>query len=164
MSIYPQAYFDKITDIDIDFLKKNNITAIIFDVDNTLLDFDLNIVSGLENWFEGIKACGINAIIVSNSNKTTKIEKVANLLDIDYIQFALKPLKTGLKKAQKTLNVDSEKIAVIGDQIFTDVIGANRCHMFSILVKPLAEKDIWITRFKRPIENFVINRYLKDRG
>ena len=50
-----------------------------------------------------------------------------------------------------------------GDQIFTDVIGANRVKMFSILVKPLAEKDLWMTRFKRPIEELVVKSYLKKQ-
>ena len=164
MVLYPDCYFNKITDIDIDTFKKNNIKAIILDVDNTLLDFDLNIVDGLESWFKELSDNGIKGVIVSNSNKPDKIERVANLLGIDYIKFACKPLRRGLKKAQKMLDIDNKQIAVIGDQIFTDVIGANRCKMFSILVKPLAEKDLWMTRFKRPIENFVIKRYLKSRG
>ncbi len=164
MSIYPRCYFNKITDIGIETFKDNGIEAIILDVDNTLLDFDLNVVEGLEEWFRVLSENNIKALIVSNSNKTDKIEKVASLLNIEYIKFALKPLKTGLKKAQKKLGIENQKIAVIGDQIFTDVIGANRCKMFSILVKPLNEKDLWMTRFKRPIENFVIKKYLKSRG
>ncbi len=164
MSIYPKCYFNKITDIGIDTFKDNDIKAIILDVDNTLLDFDLNIVDGLEPWFKELSDNGIKAVIVSNSSKTEKIEKVSGLLGIEYIRFALKPLKIGLKKAQKMLGLESNQIAVIGDQIFTDVVGANRCKMFSILVKPLAEKDLWMTRFKRPIENYVIKRYLKSRG
>ena len=47
----------------------------------------------------------------------------------------------------------------MGDQIFTDVIGANRCHLYSILVKPLGKKDLLVTRIKRPLENFIINKY-----
>lgn len=66
--------------------------------------------------------------------------------------------------AQKRLEIPNENIAAIGDQIFTDVIGANRMKMFSILVKPLAEKDLWMTRFKRPIEELVIKNYLKKIG
>ena len=54
-----------------------------------------------------------------------------------------------------------KNIAVIGDQIFTDVIGANRSQMFSILVKPINEKDIWVTKIKRPIENSIIKKYLE---
>ena len=59
------------------------------------------------------------------------------------------------------LDLNEENIAAVGDQIFTDVIGANRCKMFSILVKPIEEKDYLITRIKRPIEKMIINKYLK---
>ena len=76
----------------------------------------------------------------------------------------MKPLKRGFKLAKKELNIPEENIAVVGDQIFTDVIGANRMKMHSILVKPLAEKDLWMTRFKRPLENFVIKKYLEKIG
>ena len=74
-------------------------------------------------------------MILSNSNKTEKVEKVANFLGIDYIKFATKPLKRGFKMAQKKLDEKPENIAVIGDQIFTDVIGTNRSKMHSILVE-----------------------------
>ncbi len=161
MSIYPKFYFKKITEINPEFLKENNIKALILDVDNTLLDFDLNYVEGLEEWYRNIKANNIKCMIVSNSNKTSKVEMVANFLEIPYIKFATKPLKRGLKKAMKQLEVLPENIAVIGDQIFTDVIGSNRMNMVSILVEPLAEKDIWMTKIKRPIENLIIKKYLK---
>lgn len=164
MNLYPKLYCKNVTKITPEYLKENNIKALILDVDNTLLDFDLKIVDGLENWHEEIKKNGIKCIILSNSNKTTKVKMVAELMGIDYIKFALKPLKRGFKIAQKQLNIPNENIAVVGDQIFTDVIGANRSKMFSILVEPLAEKDLWMTRFKRPIENLVIKKYLKKIG
>ena len=70
-------------------------------------------------------------------------------------------LKRGFKKAIKLLEEKEENIAAVGDQIFTDVIGANRCKLFSILVKPIAEKDLLVTKIKRPLENIIINKYLK---
>lgn len=164
MKIYPKLYCKKITDIPIDYFNKNDIKALLLDVDNTLLDFDLNMVDGLKQWYEKVKKSNIKCMILSNSNKTEKIEKVANFLEIDYIKFATKPLKRGFKLAQKRLKVAPENIAVIGDQIFTDVIGANRSKMHSILVEPLAEKDLFLTRFKRPLENLVIKNYLKKQG
>ena len=99
---------------------------------------------------------------MSNSNKQEKIEKVSKILKIDYLLFSMKPLKKGLKKAMKMLNEKPENIAAIGDQIFTDVLGANRCKMFSILVKPIDKKDIWLTVIKRPLENYVLKKY-KDK-
>lgn len=164
MNIYPKLYCKKVTDIQIDYLEKNNIKGILLDVDNTLLDFDLKIVDGLDEWYEKIKEKNIKCMILSNSNKTEKIEKVANFLKIDYIKFATKPLKRGFKLAQKKLNIAPENIAVVGDQIFTDVIGANLSKMHSILVEPLAEKDLFLTKIKRPMENLVIKKYLEKQG
>ena len=164
MNIYPRLYCKKVTDISLDYLETNQIKGILLDVDNTLLDFDLNVVDGLEQWYQKIKENNIKCMILSNSNKTEKIKKVANLLKIEYIQFATKPLKRGFKKAQRKLDLNPENIAVVGDQIFTDVIGANRSKMHSILVEPLAEKDLFLTKFKRPLENLVIKKYLKKQG
>ncbi len=166
MNLYPDLYCENITKIDEKVLKDNDIRALILDVDNTLLDFDLKFLEGLKEWYDAtIKNNGIKCIILSNSNKEKKVKMAAELLGVDYIKFATKPLKRGFKKAIKALeNIPNENIAVIGDQIFTDVIGANRMKMFSILVKPLGEKDIWMTKVKRPMENWVIKRYLKKQG
>lgn len=163
MLLYPKSYYKKITQIDIEFLKQNNIKGLILDVDNTLLDFNLKFVDGLEQWHDNIIKNGIKTIIVSNSNKEEKLKKVSKLLNIEYIMFAMKPLKRGLLKAKKRLNLKEENIATIGDQIFTDVLGGNRCKMFPILVEPLDKKDIWITVIKRPIEKMIIKKYLKTK-
>ena len=72
-------------------------------------------------------------------------------------------MKKGFKKAQKMLGLENREIAAVGDQIFTDVIGANRMKMFSILVEPIEEKDIWVTQVKRPIENYIKKKYLKTK-
>ena len=164
MILYPKLYCKNVLEITPEYLKENDIKALILDVDNTLLDFDLKIIDGLDVWCENIKNNDIKCMILSNSNKTTKVKMVADLLKINYIKFAMKPLKRGFKLAKKELQIPEENIAVVGDQIFTDVIGANRMKMHSILVKPLAEKDLWMTRFKRPLENFVIKKYLEKIG
>ena len=88
---------------------------------------------------------------------------MADKLGIQFEFFAKKPLKSGFQKVQRKLNIPVENIGVVGDQIFTDVLGGNRCKMFSILVEPIAEKDIWITLLKRPIENAIKNRYKKTK-
>ena len=160
MFLYPDGYFDKVRDIKIEYLIENNIKAIILDVDNTLIDYYKVFPEGTKEWVENVKKQGIKFCILSNSNKISKVKEVANIIDVPYFYFAKKPLKGGFKKAKKLLNEESKNIAVIGDQIMTDVIGANRCKMFSILVKPIKEKDIIITKIKRPIENLIIKKYL----
>lgn len=162
MKLYPNAYLKNIKEITIDFLNKNNIKALILDVDNTLIDFDKNMLEGTEKWCKKLKQEGIKFFIVSNSNKKEKVKMVADKLEIPYVFFATKPLKRGFNKAIKMLDEKNENIAAVGDQIFTDVIGANRCKMFSILVEPIAKKDLLITKIKRPLENYVIKRYEKS--
>ena len=162
MKLYPNAYLKNVKEITIDFLNKNNIKALILDVDNTLIDFNKKMLYGVEEWCKNLKKQGIKLFIVSNSNKKTKVEMVAKKLELPYIHFATKPFKRGFKKAAKMLQEKNENIAVVGDQIFTDVIGANRCKMFSILVEPIEKKDLLVTKIKRPLENYIIKRYQKS--
>ena len=159
MIFYPKAYFNKVEEITIEFLKENKIKALIVDVDNTLIDYNKNLTKDVENWARDLKEQGIKLYILSNTNQKEKVETVANKLQIPYEFFAKKPLKLGFLKVQKELNEKTGNIAVVGDQIFTDIIGGNRCKMFSILVEPINEKDFWYTAWKRPIENKIKNNY-----
>lgn len=164
MNIYPDLYLDSVININATLLKKNNLAGLILDVDNTLIDYYRNMLDGVPKWCEELKQEGIKCIIVSNSNKREKVENVAKALDIDYIMFAKKPFKSGFKKALERLELKPEEVAVVGDQLFTDIIGARRMKMFPILVKPVGKKDIFITKVKRPIENAFIKKYLKEKG
>jgi len=162
--LYPKLYLERTIDITIELLNKNKIKGLILDVDNTLIDYNKNIFEGCKEWCENLKKQGIKMCILSNTNKVHKVEKVAKILDLEYLYFAHKPNKKGFKKAKELLNLQEENIAVVGDQIFTDVLGGNKSKMFTILVKPLDERDILITRVKRPFEKAVINRYLRKGG
>lgn len=160
MIFYPKAYYNNVKEITIDFLRENNINALILDVDNTILDFDRIIPDGVIEWCEDLKKQNIKFCIVSNTNKAKKVRYVAEKLNLPYFYFAKKPLKFGFKKAKRILEEEPENIAAVGDQIFTDVVGANRCKMFSILVDPIKKKDIFITKLKRPIEKYILKKYL----
>ena len=161
--IYPKEYLNSVKDISIDLLNKNNIKGLILDVDNTLISLDKKMPAGVSDWVKNMKNSGIKICILSNSNKLNKVEAVAKILEVPYIFFGKKPLKSGFLRAKNLLKLENENIAVVGDQIFTDVIGANRCNMFSILVKPIEEKDYLITRIKRPIEKIIIKMYEKNK-
>lgn len=161
MNIYPNAYFKRVQDISIEFLIKNNIKALILDVDNTLIDYYKNLSEDVIKWSVEMKGQGIKLYILSNTNKKEKVEMVAKKLEISYKLFAKKPSKKGFKQVQNELNFESKNIGVVGDQIFTDVIGGNRSKMFTILVDPVTPKDYWYTAWKRPLEN-IIKRKLKD--
>lgn len=163
MILYPKLYLESVKEITLEILNKNNIKGLILDVDNTLIDVDKKMPNGVKQWVDNLKQNNIKLYIVSNSNHKEKVETVAKILDIPFVYFAKKPLKSGLEKAKKELNLPNNQIAVVGDQIFTDIIGANRVKMFPILVKPISKKDIWVTKIKRPIENKIIKNYLKQK-
>jgi len=163
MIFYPNGYFNKVSKISLEYLKENNIKGLILDVDNTLIDYYRNMSEETIDWANNLKQNGIKMCILSNSEKQEKVKAVAEKLGLEYSYFGMKPLKKGFKKAQKMLGLENKEIAAIGDQIFTDVIGSNRMKMFSILVEPIKEKDIWITRLKRPIENYIKKEYLKTK-
>jgi hypothetical protein len=159
MILYPNEYFSKVEKITIQILQKNKIKALILDVDNTLIDYYKNLSEEVKQWAKELKGQGIKLYILSNTNHKEKVEKVANALDVPYAYLAKKPFKKGFLKVQKILKEKPENIAVVGDQIFTDIIGGNRCKMFTILVDPITEKDFWYTAWKRPIENKIKTRY-----
>lgn len=158
MIYYPKAYLKSVQDITIDFLNKNNIRALILDVDNTLIDYYKNLAESKKKWAKHLKDNEIILYILSNTNKEEKVKSVSEALDIPYEFFAKKPSKKGFVKIQKKINIPPENIGVVGDQIFTDVIGGNRCKMFTILVEPVDKKDYWYTAWKRPLERIIKRR------
>lgn len=164
MNLYPKLYLNNVKEITIELLKQNNIKGLILDVDNTLINLEKQLLEGCQEWCNNLKKHGIKMCLLSNTNKVHKVKKVAETLGLEYFYFAQKPRKKGFYKAQELLDLKPEEIAVVGDQVFTDVLGANRCNMFSILTKPLAKKEIWHTKIKRPFEKIVINKYLKKEG
>lgn len=161
MIIYPKKYFKKVEQITIEFLKENKINALILDVDNTLIDYNRKLSENVIQWAQELKEKGIKLYILSNTNHKEKVEEVANRLKIEYKNLAKKPFKSGFLKVEKILQEKPENIGVVGDQIFTDIIGGNRCKMFTILVDPIDKKDFWYTAWKRPLENKIKEKYQK---
>ena len=162
MNIYPKAYLKNVQEITIQFLMKNKIKALILDVDNTLIDYYKNLSDEVVEWAHTLQGQGIKMYILSNTNKKEKVVNVAKKLEIPYKMFARKPSRRGFRKIQEELKINPENIGVVGDQIFTDVIGGNRSKMFTILVDPVTPKDYWYTAWKRPIENKIKQNLKKN--
>lgn len=163
MNLYPKCYLKNVTKIDKEFLVKNNIKGLILDVDNTLVDINKVLSDEIIEWHRNIVKLGIKTMILSNSIHKSKVEKIAQKLEIDYINFAKKPFKGGFIKARNKLELPFENIAMVGDQIFPDVVGANRVKMFSILVEPLSKTEPFRVKWKRALENIIIKRYLNRK-
>lgn len=159
MFIYPNEYLNRVEDINIEFLQRNKIKALILDIDNTLIDYNKNLSDNVIKWAKELKGQGVKLYLLSNTNHKEKVEKVANSLSIPYSYLAKKPFKSGFLRVQRELKEKAENIGVVGDQIFTDIIGGNRCNMFTILVDPIDKKDYWYTAWKRPLENKIKENY-----
>lgn len=152
MIFKPVYVFDKITDISPDFLHNENIKGIILDLDNTLTTHNNPTVpkESLE-WVRNASSCDIKLIILSN-NHAERVEPFAQKLGVDFICEGKKPLTVGYKKALKKLKLDKKNTAAVGDQIFTDVIGANLSGVRSIFVFPIEFEASLPFKIKRAIE------------
>ena len=122
MILYPDTYITNVKEITIELLDKNDIKGLLLDVDNTLIDFDLKILEGSKDWIDTLKENNFRLCILSNTSKIEKVKMVANELNIPYINFAKKPFKKGFKKGAELLELQPNQIAVVGDQIMTDVL------------------------------------------
>ena len=158
----PTLFIPNVTDISLNLFKKMDIEAIILDIDDTLVPPKENEINEeILNWTYIIKSSNIKIILVSNNFKK-RVGKIAQKLDLPYIYWGMKPLTTGINRAVKILDVSKEKIAVIGDQIFTDVLGANLAGVKSILINPLTPGKSITLKLKRFMEKPIRKKFQKQ--
>lgn len=158
---YPTYIFDKVEDIPYDLLKRERISAVIFDMDNTLVDHKYRYNKNVKQWLKNLKTNGIKVCILSNSPKLNKVKKVGKELSMKYLYNGFKPWSFGFKRAQELLQEEKENIMIIGDQLFTDIYGGNRFGIKTILVNPIEKKEFFMTKIKRPLERYIISKYRK---
>lgn len=153
MAIFKPTYaLKKITDITPSALKKRGIKALILDVDNTLTTHNNPAPgSGVPQWIEEMKSAGIKLIIVSN-NSAERVTPFAEMLGLHFVPNGAKPLPVGIAKAVRELGVPKNRIAAVGDQIFTDILGANLAGVRSVFVYPMEPETSLPFRFKRAVE------------
>jgi HAD superfamily phosphatase (TIGR01668 family) len=155
----PSMVSKSIFDIDYKKLSKNGIKFLLFDLDNTIIPDNVkDINDDIRKLFKNIKALNIKPMIFSNSIKPNKVKRICSDLDIEYIYFALKPLPFKFNKVLKKYNLNKNEIAIIGDQLLTDVKGGNRVGIMTILVKPVSEYDAVFTRLNRIIEKKIMSK------
>ena len=149
--------------VDFETLKAHGVKGILLDIDNTLIDYTKVLSDEIIQWVENAKKEGFKLCILSNSNKMEKVVSISKKLGIAYVSFAKKPSKKGYLKAAKLIKEEPSKVAMIGDQVFTDVLGANRVNMVSIYVEPINKKEYWYTKWKRPIEEMILKKARKSK-
>ncbi len=158
---YPDVYQKSIYDIDYDKLKKNNIKCLLFDLDNTCIPYvDKKPTKELKNHFDKLTDMGFKVIIFSNSPKK-RLEPFKKYLSVDCCASARKPQKNKFYKVISMFNYDLSEVAIVGDQLVTDIYGGNRVGIMTILVNPLSNIDMPFTKINRLIEKIEINKMHK---
>lgn len=145
-------------------LERDNIKGLIFDVDNTISTMGKGITKPCYDWIKEAKELGYKICILSNSLNLKKVRKIMNDLDVLGLCFAKKPSTRGFEMALNLLDLKKEEVIMIGDQVFTDVWGANRFGIKSILVNPISKKEGPFTLIKRPFEKIVLNKMKEEKN
>lgn len=161
--LLPSQFEKSIFDINLDALHKKGIKGIITDLDNTLVEWDRELATEeVRKWFKQVEQYGMKLVIVSNNNMN-RVRTFAEPENIIFIHSARKPLKKAFIKACKEMGLRKDEVVVIGDQIFTDVLGGNRAGIHTILVVPVAKTDGIATKLNRKMERIVLS-WMKKRG
>lgn len=164
MAIYtyciPDFYFESINNIPYHEFKKQGKKALLFDLDNTIIDYHEEVLDLASIEFIKELSKDFKVLVISNSGKKRVEKAVAK--EFPFVYHATKPLKRGFKKAIKFLDVSKDDVVMIGDQLMTDVYGGNKMGFTTVLVDAKKRKtDRFYTRLNRKIERYFINKIKK---
>lgn len=145
-------------DIDLERLRARGIGGLILDLDNTLIAWDQEeIPPALTAWIERAHSLGFQLYLVSNGIPS-RVRRVAKALGLPAITSAVKPRKRPFRQAMHRFGLTSDQVAVIGDQLFTDILGGNRLGLYTVLVNPVSAREATHTRFVRKVERRILQR------
>lgn len=156
----PKMYKKNIFEINFDLLKEKGIKCLIFDLDNTLgLIENKTCPKEAKKLINKLKKDFFVLVLSNNTNR--RLKPYLKDLGIDGVAWAMKPSIKGLIKIKLKYKLKKKEMCLIGDQIVTDILSANRFRICSVLVDPLGEKDLKITGLNRKIESFIVSKYEK---
>lgn len=157
MSLFlPMLMIGKMTDITPQSMKNIGVQTLLLDIDNTMTTHDNPVpAEGVEKWIEMMKASGFSLIIVSN-NDEERVKPFADRLGLQFESKGKKPLSLGFSRACKRLGVSAKSTAVVGDQIFTDILGGNLLGAYTILTEPYQMEKGSFFKLKRILEKPIL--------
>lgn len=154
----PDQVFESVVEITPRWLKDRGIEGIIIDLDNTTIPWgEWEFRQDLHEWTKTMHRSGVKLCILSNGRRR-RVSILAQKLQVPYIYGRRKPRKSAFLRALSILNTQFHRTAVIGDQLFTDVLGGNRLGLLTILVSPLSENEFIGTKFMRYLEKVVFKK------
>lgn len=160
--LHPTRYYDKKEDIPVEAYYQKGYRGIMFDVDNTLVPHDCPIDDTTKAYINHLKEIGFSICLISN-NDEERVKRFAEPLGVDYIYKAWKPAKRGYLQGMKKIGTTVENTLFVGDQIYTDIWGANNAGIYSILLDPIDPKEEIQIILKRIPEKFVKWNYRRKR-
>lgn len=161
--LYPYEYVESVFSIDYTKLYEAGYKGIIFDIDNTLVHHGENSTPDVDELFRQIHQIGFKTILLSNNN-AERIERFLENIDSPYIAEAQKPKTHNYFAALDILGIKKEETIYIGDQIFTDIYGANKSGIANILVKYLRYDNETKIGKKRTLEKLILKLYSKNKS
>jgi len=161
----PHQMVESVRQIDPEDLKRRGIEAVILDLDNTLVRWrEDEMTREVAAWLEELQATGIKLCILSNSILSKRSARMAERLGTLNVGKARKPSRQGFRRALAALGTEPAVTAIVGDQMFTDILGGNRVGVYTIMVRPLHRKEFVYTRLiHRPPERLLLSLF-KRRG
>jgi len=157
--LQPNLFLDSVRDITPELLQKHGLRSLLLDVDSTLKRYRAaEIPPETVQWIGTLQSAGIRLCILSNGRER-RIRPIAEGLNVSFIAQAMKPLPSGCLRAIKTMDFDPKATAMVGDQVFADILAGKFAKIFTILITPIhPEEEHWYTRIKRPVEKWVLKR------
>ena len=159
-AFYPKKYVDSTYEIDFEELYQKGYRGILFDIDNTLVPHDAPATRQSVELFERLHAMGFATCLISN-NKEPRVTPFAEAMNKPYVYKAGKPSRRGYQEGMEKMGTKLPDTLFVGDQLFTDVWGANRTGIYSILVKPMNPREEIQIVLKRYLEKIVLFFYLR---
>lgn len=160
---FPSDNADSIYNISYESLAERKIAGLIFDVDNTLVPYDVpHPTDEVVALFARLRGMGFKIALLSNNNGE-RLSLFNEKLRVTAVPKAGKPGSGGVEKALSEMGTSAENTVLIGDQVFTDIWCANRCDIYSILVKPISEREEFFIKPKRFLEGFVLRLYFSAK-
>lgn len=137
--LIPDRVKESIYDLSPDALRSAGVRLVLCDLDNTLSPYEETLPSPrLTAWKEALEEAGVTLFVVSNSRKSHRCPDFCEALGVPYVRHAGKPGTKGFRAALARAGVSADQAVMVGDQIFTDILGANRAGIATVLVKPMA--------------------------
>lgn len=155
---YPREYYPSTFSISFDEYLKKGYRVLLFDIDNTLVGHGAPADERAEAFFKDLRSMGFKTCLISN-NSEARVKSFADEVGSYYIYGAGKPKPMGYEKAMSMLGSSLSDTLFVGDQIFTDIWGANSAGIYSILVKPLGPDPLLKIKLKRIGEKIVLFFY-----